>query len=427
MQRLRALFQRIVATWKSGSKGKLGVGCGALAVLIFSCIGCLGLIMVIPTPDEALEEPPGRVTVVVTATQQDAEPSQPSASPVTPDSDESTSEDTPIPTRTPTSTPAPTDTPEPTNTASPSATPTTEPTPTPERTEAQLVEVVDGDTIKVEIDGEIETVRYIGIDCPETKHPNEPVQWMGPQACDCNRDLVGGETVYLEKDVSETDKYGRLLRYVFLANGTCVNAELVRRGYAQVSTYPPDVKYQDLFLASQARARDAQRGLWGPTPTPIPPTPTPVPPTATPIPPTATPIPATSTPVPPTATPAPPTATPLPPTEPPAAPGDVQITYIYYDGQVKRVESDEYAVIKNVGGSPVNLGGWRLNAGSPGQDFGFPNFELQPGQECRVYTNQDHPEWCGFNFHSGQAIWNNKGDCGYLYDASGAEVSSYCY
>ena len=82
---------------------------------------------------------------------------------------------------------------------------------------------------------------------------------------------------------------------------------------------------------------------------------------------------------------------------------------------------------KNLGGSSVNLAGWRLNAGSPGQDFGFPAFELQSGQECRVYTNEHHPESCGFSFGSGQALWNNGGDCGHLYDASGAEVSTYCY
>jgi hypothetical protein len=105
----------------------------------------------------------------------------------------------------------------------------------------------------------------------------------------------------------------------------------------------------------------------------------------------------------------------------------VRITYIRYDGDVPRVESDEYAVIENLGGSPVNLKGWRLNAGDPGQDFTFPDFELQPGRQCRVYTNEYHPEYCGFSFGSGKAIWNNEGDCGHLYDANGAEVSTYCY
>ena len=103
------------------------------------------------------------------------------------------------------------------------------------------------------------------------------------------------------------------------------------------------------------------------------------------------------------------------------------VSYIYYDGQVSRVESDEYAEVKNTGSVVVNLGGWRLNAGAPGQDFGFPSFDLQPGQTCRVYTNQDHPGHCGFSFRHGQALWNNKGDCGYLHDAAGTQVSDNCY
>lgn len=105
----------------------------------------------------------------------------------------------------------------------------------------------------------------------------------------------------------------------------------------------------------------------------------------------------------------------------------MQITLIFYDGVVPQVESDEYAEIANQGGCSVNLSGWRLNAGDPGQDFVFPAFELQPEQRCRVYTNEHHPEHCGFSYGSGQALWNNGGDCGYLYNPSGAEVSRYCY
>lgn len=63
----------------------------------------------------------------------------------------------------------------------------------------------------------------------------------------------------------------------------------------------------------------------------------------------------------------------------------------------------------------------------PGQDLIFPDFLLEPGQACHVHTNEIQPETCGFSFHSRQAIWNNKGDCGYLYDASRALVSQYCY
>jgi hypothetical protein len=98
-----------------------------------------------------------------------------------------------------------------------------------------------------------------------------------------------------------------------------------------------------------------------------------------------------------------------------------------FDGVVERVESDEYAQITNNGGSAVNLAGWRLNAGDPGQDFSFPSFELQPGQSCRVYTNEDHPDTCGFSFGSGTALWANGGDCGYLYNTQGELISTYCY
>lgn len=227
---------------------------------------------------------------------------------------------TPMVTRTaqPASALQPTDTPMPTNTPHPTDTPLPTSTPTPEfeRTEAQVVEVVDGDTIKVNIDGQVYTVRYIGIDTPETVHPSKPVEWMGTEASAANKQLVEGQTIYLEKDVSETDQYGRLLRYVYLADGLLVNAELVRLGYAQVSTYPPDVRYQAFFLEVQQEAKEAKCGLWGPTPTPLPPTATPLLPTATLAPPTATLAPPTAT----SAPVAQPTQPPPPPTEPPPPP-----------------------------------------------------------------------------------------------------------
>jgi micrococcal nuclease len=128
---------------------------------------------------------------------------------------------------------------------------------------AHVVAVVDGDTIRVEVHGDAYALRYIGIDAPETKDPSRPVEWLGPEAAEANRRLVAGELIYLEKDVSETDRFGRLLRYVYLPDGTFVNAELVRLGYAQASTYPPDVKHQDLLLEMQVQAREAGRGLWG--------------------------------------------------------------------------------------------------------------------------------------------------------------------
>lgn len=118
---------------------------------------------------------------------------------------------------------------------------------------------IDGDTIRL-ADGS--RVRYIGVDTPETVHPSKPVQCFGKEASDFNRGLVEGRPVRLERDITDTDHYGRLLRYVYLADGTFVNLELVRQGYASVVTYPPDVAQTTTLQAAQQEARSAGRGLW---------------------------------------------------------------------------------------------------------------------------------------------------------------------
>lgn len=122
----------------------------------------------------------------------------------------------------------------------------------------KVVSVTDGDTIKLE-NGKV--VRYIGIDTPETVHPSKPVQCFGKEASDKNKELVNGKEVILVKDVSETDKYGRLLRYVYVGD-IFVNDYLVKNGYAHSSSYPPDVKYQDQFRKSEEEARNNKIGLW---------------------------------------------------------------------------------------------------------------------------------------------------------------------
>jgi micrococcal nuclease len=127
---------------------------------------------------------------------------------------------------------------------------------------ARVTQIVDGDTIEGDLQGRRERVRYIGVDTPETKLPSRGVEPYGPEATKANRQLVEGQTVRLEFDVQQRDKYGRLLAYVYVGD-TMVNAELVRQGYAQVATFPPNVKYQERFLALQREAREARRGLWG--------------------------------------------------------------------------------------------------------------------------------------------------------------------
>lgn len=122
----------------------------------------------------------------------------------------------------------------------------------------KVVSVVDGDTIKLD-NGQ--AVRYIGIDTPETVHPSKPVQCFGKEASAKNKELVLGKEVRLVRDVSETDKYGRILRYVYVGD-MLVNDYLVRNGYANSYSYPPDVKFQDQFRQAEAEARTNKRGLW---------------------------------------------------------------------------------------------------------------------------------------------------------------------
>lgn len=125
----------------------------------------------------------------------------------------------------------------------------------------KVVRVVDGDTINVEIHGKVEPVRYIGIDTPETVDPRKPVQCFGVEASKKNKELVEGKMVRLEKDITDRDKYDRLLRYVWV-DDTLINQALVEQGFAKSYSYPPDVKYQDKFVAAEKQARDNKLGLW---------------------------------------------------------------------------------------------------------------------------------------------------------------------
>jgi micrococcal nuclease len=129
------------------------------------------------------------------------------------------------------------------------------------RETALVLRVIDGDTILVAIDGREERVRYIGVDTPETVAPDRPVGCFGPEASARNKALVEGKTVELERDISERDRFDRLLRYVYV-DGTLVNAELLREGYATSVTFPPDVRENERFRTLEQEARTARRGLW---------------------------------------------------------------------------------------------------------------------------------------------------------------------
>jgi micrococcal nuclease len=126
------------------------------------------------------------------------------------------------------------------------------------RTTTRVMYVFDGDTIEVNIDGKRYHVRYIGMDAPED---TRTIEYFGAEATEKNKRLVDGRTVTLIKDVSETDKYDRLLRYVLIGN-TFVNYQLVVEGYAHAGTYPPDIACDHIFMQAERYARDHQLGLW---------------------------------------------------------------------------------------------------------------------------------------------------------------------
>lgn len=145
--------------------------------------------------------------------------------------------------------------------------------PTVSLAQAVVTRVVDGDTVHVDIGGRAEKVRLIGVDTPETVHPDRPEEPFGREASAFARAELDGRKIWLELDVRERCKYGRLLAYVWLeqpasaaeaeVRAKMFNAGLLLDGYAQVMTVPPNVKYTDLFVKFQREAREGNRGLWG--------------------------------------------------------------------------------------------------------------------------------------------------------------------
>lgn len=144
---------------------------------------------------------------------------------------------------------------------------------------ATVTRIVDGDTIVVDIDGNSKTVRFVGVNTPETKHPTKGVEYYGKEASQFTTKMLEGKTVYLQKDVSDTDRYNRLLRFIWLnkpATNTPTNEEieknmfnaiLVANGYANVSTYAPDNTYENIFITLENKAKENKIGMWANTST----------------------------------------------------------------------------------------------------------------------------------------------------------------
>ena len=232
--------------------------------------------------------------------------------------------------------------------------------------------MIDGDTIEIQISGQTFTVRYIGIDTPE------PVECFGPEASVRNRELVNGRLVRLEKDIRETDSYGRLLRYVYV-DERMVNELLVAEGFAQVSTFPPDVRYVDRFLDAQLSAREQGLGLW--------------------------------------------TA---------CAPGqhvviDPSCSQFNSPGNDNDTATEEYVCFRNTGGAAAAMTGWSVSDFGGRHTYVFPSFTLAAGAAARLRSGcgadtDSDVYWCADG-----AVWNNDGDVVTLRDAQGNVVASYSY
>lgn len=127
----------------------------------------------------------------------------------------------------------------------------------------KVISVTDGDTFKIDYNGKEKKVRLIGIDTPESVSPNkEKNNNYGKIASKYTKERLEGNIVYIEFDLQQIDKYGRLLAYVYLQDGTMYNKELLEKGYAQIATYPPNVRYVDEFKEIQEQARKEKVGFW---------------------------------------------------------------------------------------------------------------------------------------------------------------------
>jgi micrococcal nuclease len=250
------------------------------------------------------------------------------------------------------------------------------PTPVPPPDDAEtfrVKEVVDGDTIVLEDDTR---VRYIGLNTPERDRP------FYEEATEANRKLVENKEIRLEFDTVKVDQYGRTLAYVFARDSTAspqgetfVNLELLRQGYANVFTVPPNVKYEESFREAEQEARETGRGLWATLET------------------------------------------------------GVKIAYIQANAPGNDAENPngEWVEIVNEGSEAVNLEGYSLKDAAT-HIYTFPAFTLQPGATVHLYSGQGQDDASSLYWGlAGEAVWNNDGDSAFLRDSEGNLVDDYSY
>ena len=247
---------------------------------------------------------------------------------------------------------------------------------------AYVERVVDGDTIEVILDGEKYELRYIGIDAPEYGSP------YAEEAREANKNLVENQIIEIEKDMTDRDQFGRLLRYVFLTDGRFVNSELAGTGLVRSAIFPPDINYQEVIESKVDLAKKAGLGLWDLSPTPT--------------------------------------------IELDIDQGikiqvDPSCSQFNAPGNDNQNKNEEYVCIRNLSNQNVELQDWYIRD-DYGWSFYFPAFSLDGNSIVQVFTG------CGTNTlqelfwcKDETAVWNNDGDCVFLIDADGLEAAKYCY
>jgi endonuclease YncB( thermonuclease family) len=255
------------------------------------------------------------------------------------------------------------------------------------RVVGRTVAVIDGRTIEVELEDEkVVVVQYLGV---ATIVKGQPLY---EQSLEINKGLVLDKPVTLVEDTSRPEiTDGLLLRYVFVGD-SFINRELISGGYAVPDG---DGSCLEHFINMNMAAFESDAGFAGSDEEIY--------------------------------------GDPFFDTPPvgyfdqdTSASDQVRIVEIFSNGITGAQEPDEYVEIQNQGAAAIQLKDWMLSDES-GHSFIFPEFMLQPGKRCRIYTNEDHPEWCGFSFENSQAIWGNSGDCATLKDRQARIVDEACY
>jgi micrococcal nuclease len=242
---------------------------------------------------------------------------------------------------------------------------------------ALVVSVTDGDTVDADVDGfGLDTIRLIGINTPESG------ECYADEATAALTEMVLDVQVQLTSDVSDRDQYDRLLRYIWLEDGTFVNEAMVAGGFALARAFPPDTEYEDRLDAAEQEARDAGRGLWAEDACGIP------------------------------------------------SDAEVRIVDIRYDapGNDNENLNEEWVDLENQGNDTVALTGWVVKDETASHRFNFPSdFTLDGGAEVRIFTGCGTDSGTELFWCSGRAVWNNDGDTAFLLDVNGNIADEFSY